>query len=886
MKINPLSPKWQHSDPEVRLQSVLSGKLSPEVLSQLAAGDADDAVKRAAINLIEDHNALLQIATAEQVVSPDAATRWAILVGADLSHIEVINKELPALLTRALAIHAPTEDFRLRATEYLATETELLEILLSDNLSRVHQHCAGRLEDESSLRTVQQHFLDKDKNVARIVKSKLQVLNQTRAKREAHENAVAAVQEKLQQLVNADRSQEYRRRVDVLKHQWLELAKDPFSEPYKATITELVETCEAISESIPDLAEIRQQQLKVLVERCEHLTAECKNTPHVEHLASTLADILSAWPEDEHELRQLWTAPLANLANMQRRWHELVINRANMNLNKFKTQLAAVDWPEAFPKPVDFNTVSEEIETELKQNAEKDAERQAAQKEIEQVADKLETEVTAGHIKAAKRASSKLNSLLTATKPSSDLNTRITLLNAKLQELKDWQGFATQPKRDELCEKMKVLSEDLGIAPPEKAKAIKELQDEWKNLGPSESRAAQKSWSRFKKLGDKAFLPCSEYFAEQEQIRLLNLQEREKICASLELINSEHDWSTTDWKAMSEITNKAKQEWRQYVNVPRRNKKAIEKRFDQALNPILDRLKQEQSVNAEKKRALIQEITDLLEAESETNAQTQTNTLVETAKRAQQRWKDIGITDRRQDQKLWKAFRSQCDAVFNRRDEHKQIAKQAASETATAFREVCKGFQQRLESDTPISQSDISAFRKESSSITLEPQQRGLQAEATSLIKKAENQLKQQVKANQEHMFQEYQRRCQLLDRCDKGEISKEDAERQFDTNIVLDKKLTEALNSRVERSAEDQELLIIRLEILADLPSPEASQAARMAYQVQRLNRELSQGVKETRSEREQVQALLSDWFSAKNKADSLLPRFEQVASKLKLSV
>jgi hypothetical protein len=58
------------------------------------------------------------------------------------------------------------------------------------------------------------------------------------------------------------------------------------------------------------------------------------------------------------------------------------------------------------------------------------------------------------------------------------------------------------------------------------------------------------------------------------------------------------------------------------------------------------------------------------------------------------------------------------------------------------------------------------------------------------------------------------------------------------------------------------------------------------MAYQVQRLNRELSQGVKETRSEREQVQALLSDWFSAKNKADSLLPRFEQVASKLKLSV
>jgi hypothetical protein len=58
------------------------------------------------------------------------------------------------------------------------------------------------------------------------------------------------------------------------------------------------------------------------------------------------------------------------------------------------------------------------------------------------------------------------------------------------------------------------------------------------------------------------------------------------------------------------------------------------------------------------------------------------------------------------------------------------------------------------------------------------------------------------------------------------------------------------------------------------------------MAYQVQRLNRELSQGVKETRSEQEQVRELLMSWFATKAKADNLDARFQQVAIKLGLPV
>ena len=880
MKINPLTPKWQHNDPDVRLQSVQSGKLSSEILTKLASDDDDDRVRRAAIERLDDQNTLLNIANSAQSVSPEAAIRWASLVGADLAHIDVVNSELSGTLIKALAIHAPTEDFRLRATEQLTNDDALLEILLCDNLSRVHQHCAGRLEDEAALRKVQQHFLDRDKNVTRIVKSKLQVLNQTRAEQTEREAMLTALLDKLEQLVNGETGPDYGRRVDVLKHQWLALADDPYATPYRNQMSELIAKGETIAAAIPDPREIRKQVMAELVVRCEQLTAECQASPQVDNLTDRLADIVSDWPEDEQTLRQQWLLPLTTLANVQRRWQDLLLNRASMNLAKFKTQLSELEWPEGFPKPANFDAVAAQVDAELQEKAAHSAELEAAQAELQQLADKFETEVSAGHIKAANRVSAKLSKLLESTRPSGELAAHIQQLMAKLQELKDWQGFATQPKRDELCDKMKHLAEDDGIPPPEKAIAIKELQDEWKKLGPSDSRAAQKSWSRFKKLGDQAFAPCAVYFAEQEQIRQQNLEQREKICASLELINAQQDWDGTDWKAMADILHKAKSEWRQYSNVPRRQKKAIDKRFDQALGPIQDRIKQEQSVNVDKKRALIQEVTDLLESDTNTTA------IVEATKAIQQKWKQIGLTDRRQDQKLWKAFRSQCDAVFNRRDEDKQAAKQVANETATQFRDLCRQFQQRLDSDAPIAKSDISAFRKDSAAIRLEPQQRGLQAEASKLIKVAEKQLKQQVEANQEQMFREFQRRNQLLDQVDQGALSAADAEQQYDSSVSLDSALSDALLNRSERTFEEQELLLIRLEILADLPSPEASQPARMAYQVQRLNRELSQGVKETRSEREQVQELLMSWFATSAKADQLNTRFQQVAIKLGLPV
>ena len=56
---NPLSPRWQSDDPDVRLEAVQSGKLTQDVLQAIATQDPKLNIKDAAINLIEDPAFLL-----------------------------------------------------------------------------------------------------------------------------------------------------------------------------------------------------------------------------------------------------------------------------------------------------------------------------------------------------------------------------------------------------------------------------------------------------------------------------------------------------------------------------------------------------------------------------------------------------------------------------------------------------------------------------------------------------------------------------------------------------------------------------------------------------------------------------------------------------------
>lgn len=863
MKFNPLSPRWQHDDANVRLEAVQSEKLNEDVLQNIASNDADATVKSAAIARVTDTSFLAQLGKQEVA----ARQRWAELIGSDLQNLAVTNGlEQPFLM--ALALHAPKEEFRLDAVEQLP-EPSLCELLRQENLSRIHQHCAAAIESEAEISELQKLFIDKDKNVSRILKSKLQAIKHDRDAAEAVQSELEALLTKAQTLRDSEPAADYGRRIDIIHQAWQNL-EDKNSPEAKET-SAIINQCKEILAAQPDPEEILNNQIEQFIEKCAALRSACEADPTLPSLPEQLKTLKNDWPAAADDGRRTEiVGDLEALAEANADWQNLLSNGAKLGPEGFAQTRAELSWPEAFAQPSHFEEKADALLAELKENAEAKAAEEKYRAEFDEQLARLEQQLNEGHIKAANRASARINKLIGEGKPSPEQSSRAQLLQNQLQDLKDWQGFATQPKRDDLCNSMQSLVDDTALTMPEKAKAIKELQEEWKKLGSSDSRPAQKSWARFKTLGDEAYAPVAEYFAQQHAEREQHLQARAAICEALEKFEQDTDWdSDINWKEVASFLQSQNAKWRQHGNVPRREKKAIEKRFETASSPIWNRMQAIQQKHIEEKNALINELKDKLAADEVDMAN-----LINRAKSAQQAWQKIGYIERRKDQKLWKAFRAQCDAVFARRDEVKQEQKSADNELANTYREACRSFASKIES--AFEKKDIAEFRKAMAKFDLPKTHRGLERESKKLINQAEKELKDRARQSEELMFREFQRQCDALD---KGASIDE-------SDISLSSDLQKALANRSDRTLEEQDLILIRLEILADISSPESSQAARMAYQVERLNKELSRGEKETRSEREQVRDLLTQWFTTTNKDTALAPRFQKIASKLGIPV
>lgn len=419
----------------------------------------------------------------------------------------------------------------------------------------------------------------------------------------------------------------------------------------------------------------------------------------------------------------------------------------------------------------------------------------------------LERHIDGGRIKAANKLHGAIvRSIETAAfdvpEPCRDA---LSLLGVRLKELKDWQGFATAPKRIDLCERMENLRDDIAIHPAEKARAIKELQDQWKALGASDTSEGQRLWHRFKEAADAAFDPCREYFAERQRTRERNHTELERVCEALETFHAGTDWRNADWRGVNKVIARARREWRKYEDVPRATRKSIRERFDSVLDSLHGKLKTEQANNHAIKAALVERARELA-----ANDDLAVDKRVREIKKLQAEWKQVGVTERRTDHRLWKSFRAECEAIFGLRDKLMGSGGDGNGRTSST---------------------------------------------------------------SNARMLREAKRKAAICGRLERGEIDREAAEREWQSDIAVDEALLEALSRRrdqadrvtretMDRNLETANRLCVQMELLAGIDSPPDAQPYRTQYQLERLERELSGGRKETRTPREQATALLMEWL------------------------
>lgn len=859
-------------------------------------------MRRAAIEHLDDTDVLLALCDDDHPEVADGARhRWVSLLATfpEEHGLALVERLTDAPLLTRVAQIAESVDARLASIRRIGNTDTLTRLLESENHTLVHQACVSRLADAETLERVHKRFLDKDKNVARIAREKLQAIKVERQQHEAIAQRCEALLDSFEKLARGTHDDIVERRLTVLEEEWDALvnAESPEDREKANAHRERIETlraqCRELIRAIPEERANEEGAGAAVVVELDTIRQQLyESDASLDALQENLQRLRSAWPglAQEHSLSRSYRESIAMLENLVEQYERCKQLPTGVDIETLKVRLGNIAWPDAFKAPESLQHAREELERLIAEHAEhKERERKQAA-ELEDRLSKLENALAEGHLKSARKLHSNITRRLDLANfdVSRKQKDRFTKLSQQLRELRDWQGFVTTPKRTALCESMEALRDDLAMHPTERAKAIKDLQDQWKNLGPSDSRESQQLWSRFKRAADQAYAPCAEFFQQQRRIREQNLAERQKICDSLETFFRENDWEHADWKAVSDIVSRARREWRSYEDIPRSARNRIQTRFIKVLKQLEAQLKSEQDRNHALKSALTERLDELLAQEDAS-----LGVLIAEAKRAQREWKDIGITDRRTDQKLWKAFRERCDRIFGKREETTRHEQEVVENAAIEARSICHKLRTLVESNE-IDKQSLNQLSTQFEQIRLGKPEEHIRKEFKNQYRQAQKALEQLALASHRQVMDEIRRKGRICQQLEQGEIAPEQADCAWESEVELDPDIVAALAARksatnptdqaLSANRKAAELLCVRAEILAELSSPADAQSLRMQYQVERLNRELSQGIKETRTPTQQFEDILVDWYCLGPVPDAadLQLRFSQAEEKL----
>ncbi|MCX7744427.1 MAG: DUF349 domain-containing protein [Flavobacteriales bacterium] len=142
-------------------------------------------------------------------------------------------------------------------------------------------------------------------------------------------------------------------------------------------------------------------------------------------------------------------------------------------------------------------------------------------------------------------------------------------------------------KKVKLCEKAEALQHSTDWK--NTTHQLLNLQNEWKKIGPVERKKSDEIWARFRAACDTFFHAKEQYFAGQSDREAANLEAKK---ALIEKINTLVPAESIEENL--QLIKSLQQEWNEIGFVPVKEKNAIEKSFQQALNGLMAKMNMDQ----------------------------------------------------------------------------------------------------------------------------------------------------------------------------------------------------------------------------------------------------------------------------------------------------
>jgi len=141
-------------------------------------------------------------------------------------------------------------------------------------------------------------------------------------------------------------------------------------------------------------------------------------------------------------------------------------------------------------------------------------------------------------------------------------------------------------KKEELCEKAEaVINSDKK--PKEIAESLKQLQRDWKNIGPAPNKFKQEVYERFKKICDNFFESRRQQYADEEKTYQDNLEKKQSI---IQKIDNQTEEQLIDLEQTKTMVSAEIEAWSQIGFVPKKDKAKVEKQFQKAVESLVERM--------------------------------------------------------------------------------------------------------------------------------------------------------------------------------------------------------------------------------------------------------------------------------------------------------
>lgn len=677
-------PKHRHSDLTVRTQVVRELAADDTVLVEMALRDRDPGIRRLAIGKLEDPSVLASIASHDSDDSNrNAATNRACEIW---SRVACGSNEESALVAldgltqladgRGLArvgATAALAGVRARAIAAIRDDRGLVDLARATNDAQVRDEALARVHSVEALRGLATSASDKELGLAIIERLTDEDALDAIAHKGKHKAVRARARKKLAGLAEA-------------KHK-----PDPIADETKrrrAAKAQLLRELESWNTSFDVAAGMRamettNQAWSALGASDRDLDA--KLTAQVQTLEKRFVAIRAA---AHKATTPAVKEPAANVVATDSGTGEPDVGFAAGD---------SVDAAAADARRLEREAKAAEREAKLaarqareKERAEKDAQRAqreqarreaavVAQRQLVEMVAEMERMVQAGTTKNAAKLLGESNKVVTQLQkldaefdrdPYEAVRGKLVILTQANKDAEDWQRFANVPKAESLVKDAEVLLASVHEVPEHVGQLLKDLQAEWKALGPLPQKRSQELWETFKATCDQIYEVVKAQRAEADV-------KYDAIAAKKEALITEAESlaTSTDWAATAKRLKELQTAWKDAGSLPRRRADELWTRFKSACDtffaaraPQLKAERDQEAGNLAKKVALCEQLEAMVAKAGDDAAWPE---VLRTVRNAQRDWKDIGYVPRQESQPIYERFRAACDGLFAARDNAK-----------------------------------------------------------------------------------------------------------------------------------------------------------------------------------------------------------------------